>query len=136
MHKDQTLPLLPFSAVGGWNGVDIDGVDINDCERMFVPYLVDIGAQFLVRLTGKSMHPTYSNGDILACRRINDAHTLQWGKVYFIDSSEGPMIKRIKKSDDEECILCVSDNPEYDPFELRKQEIRSVSLVVGSIQAE
>ncbi len=131
-----SLPLLPISAVAGWNGVDVEGVNLDECERMVVPYLVEAGAEFLIRATGKSMQPTYNNGDILACRRVREARNIQWGKVYVIDSEEGPMVKRLKKSEDEECIICISDNPEYDPFELRKEEIRSVSLVVGSIQVE
>lgn len=135
-RKDKTLPLLPVTAVAGWNGVDVEGVNLDECERMVVPYLVEAGAEFLIRATGKSMQPTYNNGDILACRRVREARNIQWGKVYVIDSEEGPMVKRLKKSEDEECILCISDNPEYDPFELRKDEIRSVSLVVGSIQVE
>ena len=136
IQKDKTLPLLPMSAVAGWNGVDVDGINLDECERMVVPYLVEAGAEFLIRATGKSMQPTYNNGDILACRRVREAHNIQWGKVYVIDSEEGSMVKRLKKSDNEECILCCSDNTEYDPFNLRKNEIRSLSLVVGSIQVE
>ena len=63
IQKDKTLPLLPMSAVGGWNGFDIEGVNFDDCDRMVVPYLVEAGAEFLIRVTGKSMQPTYGNGD-------------------------------------------------------------------------
>ena len=130
------LPLLPVSAVAGWNGVDAEGININECDQMVVPYLVDAGAEFLIRVTGNSMYPTYANGDILACRRVRESRNIQWGKVYVIDSEEGPMVKRINLSDDEEHILCQSDNPNFAPFTLRKSEIRSLALVVGSIQVE
>ena len=130
------LPLLPVSAVAGWNGVDAEGINIDECDQMVVPYLVDAGAEFLIRVTGNSMYPTYANGDILACRRVRESRNIQWGKVYVIDSEEGPMVKRLKKSDDENCILCCSDNSEYEPFTLLKSAIRSISLVVGSIQVE
>ena len=130
------LPLLPISAVAGWNGVDAEGINIDECDQMVVPYLVDAGAEFLIRVTGNSMYPTYANGDILACRRVRESRNIQWGKVYVIDSEEGPMVKRIRPSDDEERILCHSDNPDYAPFTLRKSEIRSLALVVGSIQVE
>ena len=70
-------------------------------------------------------------GDILACRRVREARNIQWGKVYVIDSEEGTMVKRLKTSDDEECILCCSDNAEYDQFNIRKGEIRQIALVVG-----
>lgn len=134
--RDNTLPLLPFSAVAGWNGVDVDGVNHDECERMVVPYLVEAGAEFLVRTTGNSMYPTYSNGDILACRRVREARNIQWGKVYVIDSEEGPMVKRIQPGDKEESILCHSDNPNFAPFALNKHEIRSLALVIGSIRVE
>ena len=70
-------------------------------------------------------------GDILACRCVREARNIQWGKVYIIDSEEGTMVKRLKTSDDEECILCCSDNPDFEPFELLKGEIRQIALVVG-----
>jgi phage repressor protein C with HTH and peptisase S24 domain len=130
------LPLLPISAVAGWNGVDAEGINIDECDQMVVPYLVDAGAEFLIRVTGNSMYPTYANGDILACRRVRESRNIQWGKVYVIDSEEGPMVKRINLSDDEEHILCQSDNHNFAPFTLRKSEIRSLALVVGSIQVE
>ena len=136
IERDKTLPLLPMLAVGGWNGFDVEGVNFDDCDRMVVPYLVEAGAEFLIRVTGKSMQPTYGNGDILACRRVRESRNIKWGKVYVIDSEEGPMVKRLKKSDDENCILCCSDNSEYEPFTLLKSAIRSISLVVGSIQVE
>ena len=132
----KNLPLLPVSAVAGWNGVDAEGININECDQMVVPYLVDAGAEFLIRVTGNSMYPTYANGDILACRRVRESHNIQWGKVYVIDSEEGPMVKRINLSDNEDTILCQSDNPNFAPFTLRKSEIRSLALVVGSIQVE
>ena len=129
-------PSIASSAVAGWNGIDVDGVNPNDCERIVVPDFTEIGAEFLIRAKGNSMYPTYSNGDILACRRVRETRNIQWNKVYVIDSAEGPMVKRLKKSDDENSILCCSDNPDFDPFELQKDEIRSLSLVVGSIQID
>ena len=135
-NSQPSLPLLPVSAVAGWNGIDVDGVNPNDCERIVVPDFTEIGAEFLIRAKGNSMYPTYSNGAILACRRVRETRNIQWNKVYVIDSAEGPMVKRHKKSDDENSILCCSDNPDFDPFELQKDEIRSLSLVVGSIQID
>lgn len=135
-NSQPSLPLLPVSAVAGWNGIDVDGVNPNDCERIVVPDFTEIGAEFLIRAKGNSMYPTYSNGDILACRRVRETRNIQWNKVYVIDSAEGPMVKRLKKSDDGNSILCCSDNPDFDPFELQKDEIRSLSLVVGSIQID
>ncbi|MBO5728999.1 MAG: hypothetical protein J6R43_04070 [Paludibacteraceae bacterium] len=51
-HKTATsqfsLPLLPVSAVAGWNGVDAEGINIDECDQMVVPYLIDARAEFLI----------------------------------------------------------------------------------------
>ena len=136
ISQGRSLPLLPMSAIAGFNGIDEFGVAFEHCEQIEMPYLVKSGAEFLIRISGNSMQPNYHNGDLIACRRIKDMAFFQWGKVYVIDSAEGPMVKRLKKSDDENSILCCSDNSDFDPFELQKDEIRSLSLVVGSIQID
>jgi phage repressor protein C with HTH and peptisase S24 domain len=130
------LPLLPMSAVAGWSGVEELGVRCSDCQWVELPDILDFGADFLIRANGDSMSPTYCSGDILACKSIRELNFFQWGKVYVIDSSQGVMVKRLEQSDDEESILCVSDNPRFRPFSLRKDEIRSISLVVGLFRAE
>ena len=130
------LPLLPMSAVAGWSGVEEMGVRCSDCQWVELPDILDFGADFLIRANGDSMSPTYCSGDILACKSIRELNFFQWGKVYVIDSSQGVMVKRLEQSDDDESILCVSDNPRFRPFSLRKDEIRSISLVVGLIRAE
>ena len=112
------------------------GVRCSDCQWVELPDILDFGADFLIRANGDSMSPTYCSGDILACKSIRELNFFQWGKVYVIDSSQGVMVKRLEQSDDDESILCVSDNPRFRPFSLRKDEIRSISLVVGLIRAE
>ena len=134
-NQQGMLPLLPISAVAGWNGIDVCGVNLSDCEQVLVPFLYDLGAEYLIRAHGDSMQPKILSGDILGCRRVREQSHIQWGKVYVIDSEEGPMVKRIKPHDDEH-IICHSDNPDYAPFTLRKSAIRSLSLVVGMLRAE
>lgn len=45
-------------------------------------------------------------------------------------------MKRIKKSSNEDVIICKSDNENYEPFEMPKDEIRNIALVVGVIRLE
>lgn len=132
-----TLPLIPFEAVAGWNDIDVPGVRRDECLQYYVPEFREAGAEFLVRVSGDSMFPRYASGDILACRRIQEVTFFQWGKVYVIDSLQGPMVKRIMPSPDTpDHITCLSDNPQYPPFTLPKSEIRSLSIVVGIIRVE
>ena len=135
--KKGGLPLIPIDAVAGFNGWDESGVSILDCARYDVPDFETAHADFLIRVSGSSMYPKYSSGDILACRKIDEITFLQWGKIYVIDSRQGAMVKRLfPMEDNAEMVLCKSDNPNYPPFELPKEEIRSLSIVVGAIRLE
>ena len=131
------LPLIPIDAVAGFNGWDESGISELDCARYDVPDFAAVHADFLIRVSGSSMYPKYSSGDILACRKILEVTFIQWGKIYVIDSQQGAMVKRLFEIEgDAEHILCKSDNANYPPFKLPKNEIRSLSIVVGAIRLE
>ena len=131
------LPLIPIDAVAGFNGWDESGISELDCTHYDVPDFEMAHADFLIRVSGSSMYPKYSSGDILACRKIDEITFLQWGKIYVIDSRQGAMVKRLFPMEgNADMILCKSDNPNYPPFELPKEEIRSLSIVVGAIRLE
>ena len=131
------IPLIPIDAVAGFNGWDENGMSELDCTRYDVPDFAAVHADFLIRVSGSSMYPKYSSGDILACRKILEVTFIQWGKIYVIDSQQGAMVKRLFEIEgDAEHILCKSDNANYPPFKLPVSEIRSLSIVVGAIRLE
>ena len=84
------------------------------------------------------MYPKYTNGDILALRRIKEILFFQWGKVYVMDTSQGIMVKRLfEDAANTDNIICSSDNKEHYPaFSIPKSDIRSLSIVVGLIRVE
>jgi len=132
-----SVPLIPFEAIAGFGGSDNEAVRYEDCDRYVVPEFITNGVEFVVRVSGSSMYPKYSNGDILACKKIYDILFFQWGKVYVIDSSQGVLVKRVFEYEDENYILLVSDNKEkYPPFKIPKSDIRSLSIVLGVIRME
>ncbi len=131
------LPLIPLEVAAGFPLIDSAGIAIEDCDRYIVPEFQSRGAQFLIRVSGNSMYPRYSNGDILACRWIEEIRFLQWGKVYVIDSSQGQLVKMIFEDKSPDSILCVSENTkDFPPFSLPKDDIRSISYVIGCIKLE
>lgn len=132
-HQKQT-PLIPISAMAGNFQGSISVLE-SDCEFYSVPGMEK--ADYFIRVQGKSMLPTYNSGDIVACRRINmqDAF-FQWNRVYVIDTDQGPIMKRIKPGSDKEHITIVSDNPEFEPFELHLSKIYHIALVLGCIKLE
>jgi len=91
----------------------------------------------LIRVSGNSMYPKYSNGDILACKPISDISFFQWGKAYVLDTDQGAIVKRLFEGKDDSSIECRSDNKEHYPaFQIPKLSIRNISIVVGVIRLD
>lgn len=134
----KTLPLIPIDAIAGVPAGDFQGIRFEDCEQYRIPDFDSKGAEFLIRVNGSSMYPKYSNGDILACKKIDQILFIQWGKVYVVDSSQGSLVKRLfEDKENQENLICVSDNKEnYPPFSIPKSDIRSLSIVIGVIRLE
>lgn len=133
-----TLPLIPIEAIAGVPAGDFQSVRFSDCEQYRIPDFEAKGAEFLIRVSGSSMYPKYSNGDILACKKIDQILFIQWGKVYVVDSSQGSLVKRLfEDKENKDNLICVSDNKEnYPPFSIPKSDIRSLSIVIGVIRLE
>lgn len=131
---DQGIPLLPVSAMAGALSGDVSVLEY-ECERYVVPAFQ--GADFLIPVKGSSMYPKYSSGDIVACKRVPASDLFfQWNKVYVLDTDQGPLIKRIRRGSSDDTVLIVSDNTAYEPFELRRDQIRGIALVIGAIRLE
>lgn len=131
------IPLIPIDVIAGIPAGDLDACLVQDSQKYIVPEFQNLHVDYLIRVSGSSMYPKYSNGDILACRKIDDIQFFQWGKIYVIDSSQGALVKRVFEDSDPERILLVSDNKEkYPPFSIPKSDIRSVSIVLGVIRLE
>ena len=127
------LPLIPFEAVAG------HGSPVYEDERVESYYSVSEfkDCDFIVRVKGDSMAPHFTGGDLLACKKVRDAFFFQWNRCYVIyTQSQGCMVKRIRPSDKDGWIKCVSDNPDYAPFDVPLDDIVSVALVNGSISLE
>jgi phage repressor protein C with HTH and peptisase S24 domain len=94
-------------------------------------------ADFMIYVKGSSMYPKYSSGDIIACKILDESRFIQWGKVYVIATKEqGFLVKRIMASDKENYIKAVSDNESYPPFDIPKDEICGLALVMGVLRLE
>lgn len=128
------IPLIPINAMAG-AFTDDQTIMEYECDRYIIPSFK--GADFLIGVKGSSMYPKYNSGDIVACKRLNlNDLFFQWNKVYVLDTDQGPLIKRIKPGKDKEHVTIVSDNKEYEPFELAIDHIYHVALVVGVIRVE
>lgn len=133
--KHKGIPLIPMEAIAGFPAIDNDGVRFEDCQHYSIPEFEAKGADFLIRVSGDSMTPLYCNGDIIACRKIAEIHFFQWGGVYVLDTSQGVLVKYVEECEgDDSSIICVSENKRYKPFRLPKDDIRSLSTIVGLVR--
>lgn len=128
------IPLIPIEAMAGYSTGETTVLEL-DCERFLIPTFK--GADYLIQVKGSSMYPKYNSGDIVACKNLSLADMFfQWNKVYVLDTVQGALIKRIKKGTSEEHISIVSDNINYEPFELHKSQIHAIAIVIGVIRLE
>lgn len=83
-------------------------------------------------ISGHSMEPLISHGDIIALRKIEDWQTfILYGEIYGIMTEEYRTVKRIRKSDNPDNLLLEPINKGYDSTEIPKAVITGVWQVLG-----
>lgn len=112
-READTVLILPWEAKGGLIGDFVDGIQQYQCERIVSPIR---GADYAMQVVGDSMSPDYPSGSIILIKRIDEAIFVEWGKVYVLDTPNGAVIKRVRKTDDPNLVECISINPNYQPF--------------------
>ncbi|WP_205741314.1 S24 family peptidase [Geofilum rhodophaeum] len=124
-----TIPLLPISAQGGSLNDFLGSVKEFECERIISPIK---GIDFAITVSGESMAPEYPNGSQVLAKKVNEAAFIEWGEVYVLDTCNGTVIKKLLKSDNPDCVICTSINPDpsFAPFEICKKDIYGVYRVL------
>lgn len=132
-NKSNGIPLIPTYAMAGQFTCEQNIME-NNCERYVIPVF---DADFLIPVHGTSMQQYLNSGDIIACKKIYmDKLFFQWNRIYVIDTNQGILVKRIRKSEKKDYVILISDNPDYDPMEINIENIYSLSLVIGTIRLE
>lgn len=128
------IPLIPVEAMAGYFTGE-QTVLLQECERYVVPMFRN--ADFLIYVRGDSMQPRYFSGDMVACKMLSLTDIFfQWGKVYIVDTDQGVLIKKIMRGTSDDTITLVSENTQYEPFEISRRGIYHIALVMGLIRAE
>lgn len=134
-HRHRTA--RPYYAVDFFGGFDLT---YNE-QKTIPDGVVDIpaysNADFWVNVTGKSMEPLISSGDLIALKRIDDwINGIFFGEVYAIVTTDDQRtIKRIRKSEDRDAIRLVPENKDYDAQDMPLSHIRFVFKVVGAVKS-
>ncbi|MBR6520458.1 MAG: helix-turn-helix transcriptional regulator [Paludibacteraceae bacterium] len=135
--ENKKIPLITTKAFAGPNGWDQAGETFAGCPHYTIPDMFGEKADFIIQIYGDSMKPRYESGDMVICRYVLDHQFIQWGKIYVIDSEQGAMIKRLCiDPNGEDTLLLKSENPDYAPIRIAKNEIRHLALVIGLFRIE
>lgn len=131
------IPLVSETAVGGFSSEHFSIQENDVLAYYIIPKFRHLGIDFMIELVGDSMIPRFFPGDIIACSIIHNINFIQWNKPHLIATrDQGLIVKRLRKSADRDCLLAVSDNAEYDPFDIPKEDILGLARVVGVIHLE
>lgn len=129
------IPLVGVEAVAGFGNESFAISQSDVLGNYAVPEFAS--ADFMLPITGDSMEPLYKKGDIIACKILQDATFLQWNKPHILATKEqGLLCKRLKPSAKPQHYLAVSENKEYDPFDIPKNQITGIALIIGLIRLE
>jgi len=125
------VPYFNVDFLGGFNIVENDQTVLPEYYINFKKYNE---ATVWVNVTGHSMHPLISHGDIIALRRVEDWwEKIMYGEIYAIVSEDFRTIKKVRKSlkGDDYLRLIPENISEFDEQDVRKDSIRIVYKVLG-----
>lgn len=128
------VPYYDIDFIGGFDLI------IND-QTLAPAYLIDFKpyerATCWCNITGHSMEPEISHGDIIALRKINDWSYIPFGEVYaIVTRNDMRTVKRLAKGSSEDTFTLIPTNksPEYAPQEIKKSDILCMYEVMGCMK--
>jgi len=134
-YNPKAIPLVNIQAFAGIGSTSFSIEEKNIQSRYIVPDFDNV--DFMIRVKGNSMAPKYNSGDVVACRILREHKFIQWNKTHVLSTKDqGMIVKRLKKCAETDRVTAVSDNKDYDPFDIPWAEIDGVALVIGVIRLE
>lgn len=140
----KSTPTISYTHGNPYYNVDfLGGFDIILNDQTINPeYLIDFkkydDADCWCNISGHSMEPLISNGDIIAIKQINDwREFLLYGEAYGIVTNDMRTVKIVTKSDkgdDYIRLIPVNKSGEYQPQDLPKKLITHVFRVLGCMK--
>lgn len=134
--SDYKTWLLPQTAHGGsLTNIPADGTFLQNCERIVSPIK---GVDFAITIYGESMSLEYPSGSRVLIKKINPDIFIDWGRVYVLDTSNGVIIKEIRKCQKEGFITChsINSDPKYADFDVSLKEIYGMYRVLMCLSAK
>lgn len=131
---NQGVPYYNVDFIGGFDLVENDQTTTPDYYIDFQKYN---SADCWCNVTGHSMEPSISNGDIIALKEIKEWRIfLPFGEIYAIVTSEHRTIKKVTGSLNPEKFLLIplNSSTEFQPQEIPISIIMKVYKVLGCVK--
>lgn len=125
------VPYYDIDATAG-NVTIFDGENVERVKQYItVPAFSD--CDMFINVSGNSMYPKYCSGELIALKKINDLDVISLGEAYLIVTGEQRLLKYIKKGSQKDYLKLVSENENYEEFEIHRKKIIHLYLVKGKI---
>lgn len=135
VHK--LIPYVDIEAVGGFGSESLSIDQSNITDYYDIPLFKNKKVDFICPVRGNSMLPRYQSGDLVACTIVRENTFIQWNEIHVVATrDQGILLKRVKKSKTDGFLTMISEDKDFEPFDVPKSEITGIALVVGSIRLE
>ena len=134
VSTDKGVPYFDVDFIGGF---DLVFNDQTIAPSFYIDFSPFNDADYWVNITGQSMAPIISNGDLVALKRVENWHEfILFGEIYALVTDEFRTIKVVNKGQDKEHFNLVPYNKSSDFFDqqIPKRLVRYVFKVKGSIK--
>jgi len=124
------ITLVPERAVAGYALEHQDEEWLDNMQKFAIPGM-ESNDMIAFEISGDSMMPTITNGDIVVCERLEAGNTLRDNHVYVI-VTDVVVAKRVQQIRDNrgQRLRLISDNGlVYQPYEVELEEIRQILKV-------
>ena len=129
--NNHSLTFVPVEAQAGYVDNFNDEKYLGRLPKVSLNSYFDCDTIFPV--SGDSMYATYTNGDMLICRKMESLKYIEFGEPYVFYLNGRFTVKRLFKTENLDVLMAVSDNKFYEPFTIEKRDIKGLYIVRGSI---
>ena len=125
----QNIVLVRQRAMAGYATAAQDPEYQDQLPRFSMPGME--GNLVAFEISGDSMQPTITNGDIVICERVEPGEPLRETNVYIVvtDTVVAKRIHQIKQNGDVTQLELISDNPVYRPYKVDVPEVQQILRV-------
>lgn len=124
------ITLVPERALAGYALEHQDPAFLEGLQKFSVPNME--GQLIAFEISGDSMHPTITDGDIVICEKIERGDPLRDNHVYVIVTEVvvAKRIQQLRKGNNTTQLRLISDNHAvYQPYEVELEDIRQILKV-------